>query len=279
MSLRKLPDIKAIAGPKGLSWDVPSDALARWTEMPQAAADNRENTITIYDVIGADPWTGGGFTAKRMDAALRTIGSNDVTVLVNSPGGDLAEGLTIYNLLARHPARVTVEVLGMAASAASVIAMAGDEISMALGSMMMIHNAWGMVVGNRGDLADAIAVLERFDGGMIDIYEARTGRKRGDIAAMMDAETFMTAKEAVENGFADTVSDGISASAQAAQLPHVSAKRKLDALLARSGMSRSERRRLMQEAAGGTHDAAPAVTHDAGLDVAAVSRLIETIKT
>src|SRR5262245_53778386 len=155
MTIRKLPEAKTIARPQNFQWDAPSDVLAKWAERPLAADSTDANTITIYDVIGEDLWTGGGFTAKRMSAALRSIGKNDVTVKINSPGGDMFEGIAIYNLLREHPAKVTVDVMGWAASAASIIAMAGDEIRMGLGTFMMVHNAWGMVIGNRHDMRAA----------------------------------------------------------------------------------------------------------------------------
>jgi ATP-dependent protease ClpP protease subunit len=137
MSLKKLPQIKALKEPSGYSWDVPSDALARWSDTVSAAKDE-PNTITIYDPIGEDPWDGSGFTAKRMAGALRSIGQNDVTVKINSPGGSVFEGFAIYNELANHPAKVTVEVMGIAASAAAYIAMAGDDIRMGLGTFIMV---------------------------------------------------------------------------------------------------------------------------------------------
>src|SRR5690606_18124282 len=96
-------------------------------ETPQFAAIDGSDTITILDVIGYDWWTGEGVTAKRVSAALRAIGEKPVTVLINSPGGDFFEGVTIYNMLRAHPSKVTVQILGIAASAASVIAMAADE--------------------------------------------------------------------------------------------------------------------------------------------------------
>lgn len=280
MSLRKLPEIQAFQQPSAYQWDVPSDALARWTDMPVAAADDAANTITIYDMIGEDPWSGGGFTARRMNAALRSIGAKDITVKINSPGGNVFEGFAIFNELRQHKARVTVEIMGIAASAASYIAMAGDDIRMGLGTFLMIHNAWGVVIGNRNDLDAAAKTLEQIDGAQIDIYESRTGLKRAEIEKYMDAETFFTAKEAVAKGFADSVmeketSGGASASAR----PEINAKRRLDALLAQTGVPRVERRRMLHEATGGTHDAAPTVTHDAGLDPAALKRLIATMRS
>lgn len=266
MSLRNLPEIKALQQPSGYQWDVPSDALARWTEMPVAAADE-DATINIYDMIGEDPWTGGGFTARRMAGALRAIGPREITVKINSPGGNVFEGFAIYNELRQHKARVNVEIMGIAASAASYIVMAGDEIRMGLGTFIMIHNAWGIVIGNRNDLQNAAETLAQIDGAMVDIYEARTGLKRAEIAKYMDAETFFSAKEAVAAGFADSVSErDANASGAAAKLqPEIFAKRRLDALLAQAGVTRTERRRLLSEATGGTQDAAPTVTQDADL--------------
>lgn len=96
---------------------------------------------------------GRGVTAKRISAALRAIGNNDVVVNINSPGGDMFEGLAIYNLLRSHSGKVTVNILGIAASAASIIAMAGDEVQMGRGAFLMIHNCWAVGVGNRHDFA------------------------------------------------------------------------------------------------------------------------------
>lgn len=278
MSLMKLPQIKALQEPQGYSWDVPSDALARWSEI-SAAASGDADTITIYDMIGEDPWTGGGFTAKRMSAALRSIGAKDVRVQINSPGGSVFEGFAIYNELAQHPAKVTVEVMGIAASAAAYIAMAGDEIKMGLGSMMMVHNAWGGVIGNKNDLAEAITMLGKIDSAQVDIFEARTGLDRAKIENLMDAETFFTAKEAVESGFADEVIDAPKGGASARIAPEINAKRRLEVLLAQTGVPRSERRKMINEAAGGKQDAAPAVMHDADLDPAALAQLLATIRS
>lgn len=281
MSLRQLPDVKALQKPAGYSWEVPADVLARWPDAPQAAADTQDAMITVYDVIGEDFWTGGGFTAKRMAGALRSVGQRDVTVRINSPGGDVFEGLAIYNELKAHPAKVTVEVTGIAASIAAVLAMAGDEIRMGLGTFVMIHNSWGMAVGNRHDLAEAITTLTAIDGAMTDIFEARTGLKQAEIAKYMDAETFFGARDAVEKGFADAVmaDDPGQAAAQARATPQVNARRRLDALLAQAGVPRVERRRMLADAAGGTQHAAPSVTHDAdpGLS-AAMKRLLETMR-
>lgn len=279
MSLRKLPEAKTFQRPQSFQWDAPSDVLARWSETPLAAGDDADNTITIFDVIGEDFWTGGGVTAKRVSAALRAIGKNDVTVKINSPGGDMFEGIAIFNMLRAHPAKVTVEVLGWAASAASIIAMAGDEIRMGLGTFMMVHNAWGVVVGNRHDMRDAADLFDGFDGAIADIYEARTGQKRADIEKLMDAESFMGPSEAVKNGFADAVDDGLKADkAENKSAGGINARRRLDALLAQTGVPRVERRRMLNEATGSTHDAVPTATHDAGFEASA-RELINLMKS
>jgi len=286
MSLRKLPEARTFPRPQNYQWDAPSDVLAKWAEHPLAAAPSAngadtDTTISLFDVIGEDGWTGGGVTAKRISAALRSIGSQDITVRINSPGGDMFEGIAIYNLLRAHPAKVTVEVLGWAASAASIIAMAGDDIRMGLGSFMMVHNAWGMVIGNRHDMREAAILFDQFDAALADIYQARTGMERADIEQLMDAETFMTAAQAVEHGFADVVDDAqihAETNASAQVRPEIHAKRRIDAALAQQGISRTERRKMFCQIAG-MHDAADTATHDAGFHAAALQRLIDTIRS
>ena len=263
MSLRKLPEAKSFQRPQNFQWDAPSDVLAKWAERPLAAEADDPNTITIFDVIGEDFWSGGGFTAKRMAGALRGIGNNPVTVKINSPGGDMFEGIAIYNLLREHPAKVTVEVMGWAASAGSIIAMAGDEIRMGLGTFMMVHNAWGMVVGNRHDMRDAADLFERFDSAIVDIYAARSGLDRKAIQKLMDAETFMGPTEAVENGFADSIAEGLKSDDDESKPAdrRLMARRQTEAALARAGFSRSVRSEMLSELM-----AADTAARDAGGD-------------
>jgi ATP-dependent protease ClpP protease subunit len=280
MSLKKLPAVQALAAPPATSWDPPSAALERWATMPVCAASEDPATISVFDVIGEDPWGGGGFTAKRAAAALRSIGARAVRVEINSPGGDMFEGLAIYTLLREHKAEVEVHVLGLAASAASIIAMAGDRVTMGMGSFLMIHDAWGLVIGNRNDMRAAADTFERFDSAMADIYAARTGAAAADMAALMDAETWLTAKDAIARGFADAISTDPAPAAPAEARASAPAIRKIDALLAKQGIPRVERRRLLSDARGGTQDAAATATPDAGesLNLAAMARLLETLK-
>jgi ATP-dependent Clp protease, protease subunit len=282
MSLRQLPEAKTFQRPQNLQWDAPSDVLARWAETPMAAAE-AEDTITIFDVIGEDLWT-GGFTAKRMSAALRSIGDKPVTVQINSPGGDLFEGLAIFNMLRAHKQKVTVQVLGWAASAASIIAMAGDEIVMGLGTFMMVHNAWGIVIGNRHDFREAADLFEGFDGAIVDIYEARTGASRKEIEKLMDAETFMGPSEAVKHGFADRVEETLGGDKAENRVidPAIMARRRTEAALARAGFTRSQRAEMLSEISNHSpaqRDAGRLAARDAGVDLADIRQFIETLKS
>lgn len=266
MSLNRAP-VGAIERPGSYRWDVPAASLASYT--PMAAEADEPNTISIYDVIGEDWWTGGGFTAARCASALRKIGDNPVTVNINSPGGDMFEGLAIYNMLAEHPAKVTVKVMGLAASAASAITMAGDEVLMGTGSMIMIHRAWGMAVGNHHAFTEAAALFAKFDELQVDIYAERTGLPRDEIMAMLDGAskasdgTYMSASEAIDKGFADAKFEKSGGAQALTGIPaEIHAMRRIDAALAKQGVPRKERNAMLKEIRG-ARDAVPA-TRDAG---------------
>lgn len=252
MTIKSLP-----AAPEGRPFsrekrDLPSSAMERWNGSIKAAKPD-DNSISIFDVIGADYW-GEGVTASRIAGALRGLGGADVTVNVNSPGGDMFEGLAIYNLLREYDGKVTVKVLGLAASAASIIAMAGDEVQIGRGAFLMIHNCWVYAMGNRHDLGQIAADLEPFDKAMNDIYGARTGLDMTTIDAMMNAETYIGGSDAVEKGFADRL---LSADEIADDDDSPSAAlRKLDALLAKTDTPRSERRKLLKALSGSKPGAA-----------------------
>lgn len=281
MSLRKLPQVQALTRPKAFNWDAPIEALERWAPGIQAADDSA--TISIYDFIGEDAWTGNGWTAKRVAGVLRSIGEKDVILAINSPGGDVFEGIAIYNLFREHKGKVSVKVMGLAASAASVIAMAGDEILMGQGAMMMIHNSWGVTVGNQFDHEASRDVLVAIDNSMGGIYSARSGRDEKTVADMLAKDTWMSAAQAIEQGFADgTLADDEAQLPQPAADQPAMARHKVDVLMAKQGVPRSERRALLRElSTGGMPRAAtnPA-TQDAGLSdaAAALQRLISTLK-
>jgi ATP-dependent Clp protease protease subunit len=232
----------------GVGSQVLPRALDRWNAGVRAAASEKdaERSIGVYDVIGQDYWSGEGVTAKRVAAALRAMGKGPVTVNVNSPGGDMFEGLAIYNLLREHDGEVTVRVLGIAASAASIIAMAGDTVQVPRAGFLMIHNAWVMAIGNRHDLTEIADTLKPFDDAMASIYAARTGSDQKAMAKLMDAETWIGGEAAVEGGFADELlaSDQIEKGAGKAS---ASAVRRVEAGLRASGMPKSEAMRLISE--------------------------------
>lgn len=166
----------------------------------RAAADTTE--ILLYDEIS--PW---GVTAKDFMRALAQAGDGPITLRINSPGGDVFDGMAIYNALKARKSPVNVVVDGLAASAASFIAMAGDTIQMNEASMLMVHRAWGLAVGNAKDMTDTAAVLEKIDGQLADIYAARVGKSAADMMAVMQAETWLTSSEAVAGGFATGIVD------------------------------------------------------------------------
>jgi ATP-dependent protease ClpP protease subunit len=238
-------------------------AMERWNADIQAAAEDDKNTISILDAIGFDPWSGEGVTAKRISAALRSMGGSDVTVNVNSPGGDMFEGLAIYNILREYKGHVTIKVLGLAASAASIIAMAGDEIQVARSGFLMVHNGWTIAAGNRHQFREVADMMEPFDAAMGDIYSARTGGDLKSMQKLMDAETWIGGSAAVEQGFADSLLDSDSIKEGTKAQVGLIAARKLDLILAKQGMPRSERRSLIQEIKSGTPCAAEPGTQDA----------------
>lgn len=240
MSLRQLPKVRADFRIGTAQFDVRPDAMERW-EPGIHAANEGEASISVYDAIG-EGWDGTGVTAKRIGAALRSIGPKDVTINVNSPGGDFFEGVAIYNLLREHKGKVTVNVMGLAASAASVIAMAGDEINMGDGAFLMIHNAWAVAVGNRHDMLDASNRLAPFDAAMASLYAARSGQSVAEVAALMDKETWIGGAQAVADGFATGMLDSAITKQDNTAPAGKKAKALLETAMVKAGYSRTVRR-------------------------------------
>lgn len=262
MTIRSLPAAPVGRPCAGVSFDLMPQAMERWNSTIQAADGDAKNTISMLDAIGFDPWSGEGVTAKRISAALRSMDGADVTVNMNSPGGDMFEGLAIYNILREYKGHVTVKVLGLAASAASIIAMAADDLQVARSGFLMIHNGWTIAAGNRHQFREVADMMEPFDAAMGDIYSARTGGDLKAMQALMDAETWIGGSAAVDQGFADSLLESDSIKEGKAQASLIAA-RKLDLLLAKQGMPRSERRSLIQEIKSGTPCAAGPGTQDA----------------
>jgi ATP-dependent Clp protease, protease subunit len=171
------------------------------------AAGKKKIEIYLYDTIGEDWW--GGISAKAFAAELKSAGANvdKIVLRVNSAGGDVFDGLAIYNELVRHPARVEADIDGMAASIASIVVMAAEEIRIADNAMMMIHDPWTGAVGSAQDLRDKAALLDQVGGNLVRTYAARTGRKEEQLKDWMAAETWFDARQAVDQGFATRITE------------------------------------------------------------------------
>lgn len=165
-----------------------------------------ENERTLYfdGYIAEDSWFQDEITPKQFKAELSEA-SDNISVWLNSPGGDVFAATQIYNMIKEYPGKVVVKIDGLAASAASVIAMAGDEIHMSPTGMLMIHNPSTAIFGEASDFQSGIAMLNEVKEGIINAYEQKTGLSRIKLAHMMDAETWMSAKKAVSLGFVDKV--------------------------------------------------------------------------
>jgi ATP-dependent Clp protease, protease subunit len=168
---------------------------------PLAKEGENRPALLIYDVI--DPWW--GVSAEAVKREMLNITASDVDVYINSPGGDVFEATAIYTTLIAHPAKIHVHIDGWAASAATRIAMAGDTIEMAESGFYMIHNAWTLGMGNANDFRKTADMLDKVDTTIVNDYTKKTGQDEQQIRDWMDAETWFTAAEALENGFIDQI--------------------------------------------------------------------------
>lgn len=170
--------------------------------------------INIYGSIGSS-WWDESVSASQFSKDLKELGNDieEITVRINSTGGSVYDGLAIRSLLKNHKASVTVMVDGLAASIASIIAMSGDKIVMAKGSMMMIHNPLSGGWGEAKDLREIADFLDKIRDSLVSVYASRTGKTTEELIELLDAETWMSAEEAVEMGFADQVEDEVTVSA------------------------------------------------------------------
>lgn len=274
MKKKNLPKAPAFRMGSGISSDISPTALSRW-ESDVKASTEEDNAINILGAIGEDFW-GEGITARSVTRELKNIGSDkNVVVNINSPGGSVLEGLAIYNIFREHKGEVTVKVLGIAGSIASIVAMAGDKIEIAKSGFIMIHNSFVAAIGDRHDMRDIADWLENFDNVLASVYEARSNLDLKAIAKMMDAETWIGGDDAVKDGFADNLlpRDAVTKDANAKiDLPY-NAGAKIEALLAKAGTTRSERKRLLATYKSGTHNAADDTMHNAGVNQGLASQL------
>lgn len=176
----------------------PQARVGRWYEIKNLATD--QAVVSIYDEIG-----GWGVTASEFVTDLKGISARSITLNINSPGGDVFDGLAILNALRQHPASINVTIDGMAASAASFIAMAGDSVKMAPNAMMMIHDASGLCVDNAQGMREMADLLDKTSQNIASIYASRAGGTVDDWRAAMKAETWYTDQEAVDAGLADEI--------------------------------------------------------------------------
>lgn len=165
------------------------------------ASANQSAEIWIYDEIG-----GWGISARQFANELKALGDiRQITLRIHSPGGDVFEGMAIYNLLSQHPAQITVKIDGLAASMGSVIAMVGDEIQIPENAMIMVHKPWGIQGGDAADMRRYAELLDKVEGALISAYTKKTGKSDDEITQLLENETWMGGAEAVAAGFADTL--------------------------------------------------------------------------
>ena len=176
----------------------------KWKNQAQTETEPEVRTLHLNGTIAEESWFDDDVTPQLFKEEL-LAGSGDITVWINSPGGDCVAAAQIYNMLVEYPGKVTVKIDGIAASAASVIAMAGTKVLMSPVSMMMIHNPMTVAYGDSTEMQKAIEMLGSVKDSIINAYEIKTGLSRAKLSHLMDAETWMDATKAVELGFADGI--------------------------------------------------------------------------
>ena len=175
-----------------------------WKNQAQTETAPAERTLYLNGTIAEESWFDDDVTPQLFKDELNS-GSGDITVWINSPGGDCVAAAQIYNMLMDYKGNVTVKIDGIAASAASVIAMAGTKVLVSPVSMLMIHNPMTAAFGNSDEMQKAIEMLGSVKDSIINAYEIKTGLSRAKLGHLMDAETWMDANKAVELGFADEI--------------------------------------------------------------------------
>lgn len=175
-----------------------------WTNLTPTETEPEQRILTLNGTIAEESWFDDDITPQLFREELNA-GSGDITVWINSPGGDCVAAAQIYNMLMDYRGSVTVKIDGIAASAASVIAMAGTRVLVSPVSMLMIHNPATMAMGDAAEMQKAIAMLDEVKESIINAYEIKTGMSRAKLSHLMDAETWMDAHTAVDLGFADEI--------------------------------------------------------------------------
>lgn len=269
LQLRKVPALPVPKEYSGEDTDLTPENLDRWDAGVRLKnLDPGKTTIDILGVMGPGMFE-EGITARSIQNQLR--GARDVVVNINSPGGSAMEGIAIYNVLRAHDGQIEVNILGLAASVASVVAMAGDTIRIARTGFMMVHNSHGIVIGNRHDLADMIVVMEQLDKAIANVYAVRSGSSEAEMAELMDKETTMDGETAIDKGLADEflsadqVGEDLEARLRSASVSNL---RRMDTIMARAGVPRSERRSMLKDLRN-----KPSAVADKGMSSAALSSM------
>ena len=175
----------------------------------KAEASSKSADVYIFDEIGTF-----GLTAQSFIEEIKSYKDTPMSLHINCVGGDVFEGMAIYNVLKKRTARTTIYIEGIAASMGSVIALAGDEVIMAENSLFMIHNAWGGAMGEATEIRKTAALLDKISGEIADIYTKKTNLPYNRVKEMMDEETWLSADEAFNLGFIDSISDAIKVAAK-----------------------------------------------------------------
>ena len=179
----------------------------KWYNIQNKAGETAD--VYIFDEIGTY-----GITAQEFITDIKDLKDTPINLRINSLGGDVFDGMAMYNVIKRRDAKTTVYIEGIAASIATIISLGADEVVMAENSLFMIHNAWGGTMGEAKDMRKTAETLEKITGELTDIYRKKTGLSYDALAEMMDEETWLNANEALEMGFIDTISDSIKVAAK-----------------------------------------------------------------
>jgi ATP-dependent Clp protease, protease subunit len=176
--------------------------------LPAARKGSKEATVYIYDAIvpddvSAEWW--GGISAQRLVPEIRALEADRIHLRFNSPGGDVFAARAIEAALLEHPAEIISYIDGLAASAATVLALTGDTVQIGAGAFFMVHRAWSIAIGNSKEMQKTADLLEQVDGTLMNTYEQRTSRARAVISQWMDEETWFDGNAAIEAGFADSL--------------------------------------------------------------------------
>lgn len=234
-----------------LIFEAPVSALARWNPEIQAAEKASTTVFNIYGYIGAS-WDGNGVTPEMLATFLADAGNKNIVVNVNSAGGNFFDGLAMHTMLSEYEGNVHVKIVGLAASAASMLAMAGDEISIAESALVMVHNAWSCACGNSADMSEASRILDKLDVSMAKLYTSKTGLAAEEVRLMMAEETWLDGAEAIAKGFAHKMLGEKDVVESKDASTYNAALRQVDVTLAKAGMPRSNRRDLLKKISSAT---------------------------